>query len=83
MQAEEGFARRLHVCRQAGGMLHGDVNVAEMALERIALVDGVGAGRMEGQVNSADCLVHAMRYRKSCLHDGGIEVALALTCARP
>src|SRR6266568_4635192 len=59
-QAEEGFARRLHVRRQAGGMLHGDVNVAEMALERIALVDGVGAGRMEDQVNGADCLVHAM-----------------------
>ena len=82
-QAEKGLAGGLHVRRQAGGMLHGDVNVAEVALERIALVDGVGAGGMEDQVNGADCLVHAMRDRKSCLHDGRVEVALALTCARP
>jgi hypothetical protein len=64
-------------------MLNCDVNIAEVALERIALVDGVGAGGMEDQVNGADCLVHAMRDRKSCLHDGCVEVTLALTCTRP
>ena len=64
-------------------MLNGDVNIAEVTLEWIALVDGVGAGGMEHQVNGADCLVHAVRDRKSCLRDGGVEVALALTRARP
>src|SRR5437588_841189 len=82
-QAEKDLARGLHVSRQGCGMLNGDVNVAEVALQRVPLVDGVGAGGMEDQVNGADCLVHAVRDRKSCLRDGGVEVALALTCALP
>ena len=82
-QAEKGLAGGLHVRRQAGGMLHCDVNIAEVALERIVLINSVGAGGMEYQVNGAHCLLHAMRDRKSCLHDGRVKVALALTCSRP
>src|SRR5436190_20789577 len=82
-QAEKDLARSLHVSRQGCGMLNGDVNVAEVTLERIPLVDGVGAGGMEDQVDGANCLAHAMRDRKSCLHDGRVEIGLALTSARP
>ena len=82
-QAEKGLAGGLHVRRKAGGMLHGDVNIAEVALERIALINSVGAGGMEYQINGADCLLHAMSDRKSRLRDGHVEVALALTCSRP
>ena len=64
-------------------MLNGDVNIAEVALEWIALINSVGAGGMEYQVNGADCLLHAMSDRKSCLRDGHVKVALALTCSRP
>jgi len=64
-------------------MLNGDVNVAEVALQRIPLVDGVGAGSMEEQIDGVHCLVHATRDRKSCLHDGHVEVAFASTCPLP
>src|SRR5262245_21217453 len=82
-QAEQGLAGGFHVRRQASGVLHGDVNIAEVALERIALINCVGASGMEYQVDDADCLLHPMRDRKSCLHDGRVEVAFAPTCARP
>ena len=52
-QAEEGLAGSLHVSRQGGAMLHGHVNIAKVALERVPFVDGVGAGGMEDQVDAS------------------------------
>ena len=64
-------------------MLDGDMDVAEVALEPIVRIDGVGSGRVEDEVDGADGLVQGVRDRKSRLHDGRIEVALTSACARP
>ena len=59
------------------------MDVAEVALEPILAIGGVGPGRMEDEVAGADRLVHAVGDRKPCLHDGRIEIVLAPACARP
>ena len=64
-------------------MLDGDMDVAEVALEPIVRINGVGAGRMEDEVDGADRLVQGVGDRKPCLHDGRIEIALVPACARP
>jgi hypothetical protein len=50
-QAEEGFACRLHASGQAGGVLNGHMDVAEVALQPILAIDGVGPGRGEDEVS--------------------------------
>jgi hypothetical protein len=59
-QAEEHLPGRLHVSRQAGGMLGGDMDVAKVALEPIVRIDGVGPGRTEDEVDGADRLVQVV-----------------------
>jgi hypothetical protein len=75
-QAEKGLAGRLHVSRQAGGMLYGRMDVAELVLEPIVRIDGVGPGRMEDEVDGADRPMQGVGDRKPCLHGGRIEIAL-------
>ena len=82
-QAEERLTGRLHVSGQAGGMLDGDMDIAEMPLEPILAIDGIGSGRVEDEVDGADRLVQGVGDRKPCLHDGRIEIALVPACARP
>ena len=64
-------------------MLNGHMDVAEVALQPILAIDGVGPGCVEDEVDGADCLMQGVRDRKPRLHDGHMETALAPACARP
>jgi hypothetical protein len=71
-QAEERLARRLHVSGQGGGVLNGHMDVAEVALQPILAIDGVGPGRVDDQVSEPPPFVVCAFARESSSPQGGL-----------
>ena len=63
--------------RDCRTMLDRDMDVSEMAFERITRVDRVGSRSVEHQIDRPGCLMHAVRDRKPGLSDLGRGIRIS------
>src|SRR5438093_410090 len=68
-QPEEDFASGFEVSEQAGGMLHGGMDIPKVPLQPILAVDRVGASSVEHAIDGPDRFVHAVGNRQTGLGD--------------
>ena len=73
-QPQQRLTAVLEVGVQAGNVLPGGVDVAEVEFQFVAFVDGVGARRIEQHVYGPHRLTHGVGDGQPCLQDLGTRV---------